>query len=120
MLERVKEVLEDVHYHHAHHFGRPFLTPYQLAIELDHRYPQIRQTLGVQTGGKGNIEHTSFSQYLARELSQRIGRDEITDIEGGFISNQHLLTIRLTDGTNEIESSLTETQFDLSLFRLSE
>ena len=107
----------------GHHFGRPYLTAYQLAIRVDGAHPNIKAALGVQVGGAGTGERTSLAQYLARELSRRIKRaaDENTHfpVEGAFISNEHLteLTYKLA-GAERLTSSLTGSGFDLSLFRL--
>jgi len=107
----------------GHHFGRPFLTAYQLAIKVDSAHPEIRQALASELGGAGIGVHHSFAQYLARELSRRIRRaseaGEGYPVEGAFVSKEHLvgLTYRATDG-HEVTSSLTGSGYDLSLFRL--
>lgn len=102
-----------------HHFGRPFVTAYQLAIGLHRRYPSIANALGVQLGGLGTGEQTSLMQYLAQQLSRRIRQSDGYPVEGAFLSNieLHELTYRGPDGS-AITSSLTGSGFDLSLFRL--
>jgi hypothetical protein len=117
--ERVTAILSDVNaYQPDHHFGRPYLTAYQLAIALDRIAPQARQALGSPVGGEGIGQHDSLAQYLARELSRRIHTGSITHIEGAFISNQHLRTIEFDAGDRVIRSSLTDSQYDLSMYRL--
>ena len=126
MLHAVEEALGQVHLNNpeGHHFGRPFLTAYQLAIKVDAAHPNIAQTLGVEVGGRGTGDRTSLAQYLARELSARIRRAQETGagfpVEGAFISNEHLTSLTYTkaDGA-QLTSSLTGTGFDLSLFRLA-
>ena len=119
--EEIHAILADVQYHRPEHlFGRPFLTAYQLAVEFARRYPQDFAQLGFQIGGKGIGERVSLTQYLAGQLSTRIQSREITDIEGGFLSNQHLNSIIFDHDGQQIESSLTQTPFDLSMFRLHE
>ena len=103
----------------GHHFGRPYVTPYQLAIAVQAAHPHIATALGVTVGGRGTGTPNSLAQYLARELSGRIKRDgEGYPVEGAFISNEHLtsLTYRGADG-QAIMSSLTGSGYDLSLFR---
>ncbi|SHG74224.1 hypothetical protein [Geodermatophilus nigrescens] len=103
----------------GHHFGRPYVTAYQLAIAVDSAHPEIAQALGVSVGGRGAGAQNSLAQYLARELSARIKRDgEGYPVEGAFVSNEHLTSLiyRNADG-QPITSSLTGTGFDLSLFR---
>jgi len=103
---------------HDHHFGRPLLTAYQLAIEFAARYPIETDDLGYPIGGAGTGQQNSLSQYLARELSQRIKAGTITNIEGLFLSNLHLNDVRFDTDEGVISSSLTGTPFTLSLYRL--
>ena len=104
-----------------HHLGRPFLTAYQIAIEFARLYPEDFARLDYPIGGVGIGQRSSLAQYIARELSRRIKNKELTHIEGGFLSNQHLHDINFeVDGQEElIHSSLTHTNFTLSVFRLS-
>ncbi len=102
-----------------HHFGKPFFTAYQLAIAFDEKYPDVVAKLGYQLGGQGTGEPVSLAQYLARELSRRIKSGEIKGIEGGFISNYHLADILFDHKGKQVKSSLTGTQYNLSMFRLT-
>ena len=116
--ERIRSILRDAHYYRDdHHMGRPFLSPYQIAIEFERRHPDDVAAIGLPIGGKDTQQHTSLAQYIARELSSRL-RSELTDVEGGFLSNLHLAAITFRHGAHTFASSLTETQYDLSLFRL--
>ena len=120
---KIVEVLRDVRihdYYDQHVFGRPFMSAYQLAIALDARFPEVRQALDCPIGGSGIGQRDSLAQYLGRELSRRIGQGEGLPIEGGFVSNMNVESIRYRshDGT-EIVSSLTGTPYDLSMFRLN-
>jgi hypothetical protein len=118
--DRILEVLAAVPTRDAPHaFGRPYITPYQLAIELDGRYPQVAQALGQEIGGAGTGARNSLAQYLAKQLSDRIRRDPTYPVEGAFVSNIGVQRYSFTapDG-EEIVSSLTGSGFDLSLFRL--
>ena len=118
--DRIREILRDTTYHRPdHHLGRPFLTPYQIAIEFARLYPDDFQRIGLPVGGKNTGQHDSLSQYIAGILSRKIQAGELDDIEGGFISNNHLLEISFDHNGQRIESSLTGTQYDLSIFRLS-
>lgn len=102
-----------------HHFGRPYMSAYQLAIDFHRRYPQVAQALGQPLGGAGVGERNSLAQYLAKQLSDRIRDDEDYPVEGAFLTNVDVETLRYRgpDGT-PITSSLTDSGFDLSLFRL--
>ena len=104
-----------------HHLGRPFLTAYQLAILFKKQHPDDFERIGHEVGGKGSGFPHSLTSYLAGQLSVRIRSGELADrIEGGFLSNLGLKTIQFNDGGKTVTSSLTGSQFDLSMFRLRE
>jgi hypothetical protein len=117
---KVVAVLSDVHLvNDYHHFGRPYMTAYQLAIHLHARYPQVAEALGVRVGGAGTGERTSLAQYLARELSRRIKNDGNHRVQGAFMSNEAVRELVYEGGDGQaVISSLTRTSFDLSLYRL--
>jgi hypothetical protein len=117
---KVLAILSDVHLvNDHHHFGRPYMTAYQLAINLDAWYPEVKTALMVTVGGAGTGERTSLAQYLARELSGRIKRDPHYPVQGAFLSNEAVreLVYEAADG-QPVTSSLTGSGFDLSLFRI--
>lgn len=118
---KIREILSEVTYSVAeHHFGRPFLSAYQLAIEFEKKYPETAKILNYPIGGKDTKRQVSLSQYIALQLSRNIKAGKISDIEGGFISNKNLNDISFKHKNQIIRSSLTDSQFDLSLFRLKE
>lgn len=104
----------------SHHLGQPFLTAYQIAIEFEKRYPKEFKLLKLPVGGARTGKRNSLAQYIAGQLSRNIKAKRITHIEGGFLSNLHLHDINFDkDGTDKlIHSSLTNTNFTLSMFRL--
>ena len=102
----------------GHHFGRPFLTAYQLAIEFDNRHHDIVTHLGKEVGGAGIGERTSLAQYLALQLSRLISDNPDYPIEGAFISNRDVRELSYNYGNNVITSSVTGTGYSLSMFRL--
>lgn len=120
--QKVLDVLSSVPLNNkAHPFGRPYMTAYQLAIKLDEKYPKVRQQLGYPLGGSGGGSRNSLAQYLAKQLSDRI-RDNGSSypVEGAFLSDINVTSINYEahDGSR-VESSLTGTGFDLSMFRLA-
>ncbi|HVM34831.1 MAG TPA: hypothetical protein VM784_05750 [Actinomycetota bacterium] len=119
---RILEILGDVREGvEGHHFGRPFITAYQLAIALDRRYPQIREALGEELGGEGIGQRNSYAQYIARELSQRISAVPDYPVEGRMLSNADVLAIDYRGPHGEpVRSSLTGSGYDLSMYRLRE
>lgn len=115
--DRVIEILREVQ-DDGHHFGRPFLTAYQLAIEFDRRHHDIVTQLGKQVGGAGTGERTSLAQYLALELSRLIQANPQYTVEGAFISNRDVRELSYNRDGEVITSSLTGTGYSLSMFRL--
>ena len=99
-----------------HHFGRPFLTPYQLAISFKALFPEDFARIGKPVGGRGTGQQDSFAQYIGKELSQRISRGLITNIEGRFLQRKHLLTLQYSDEGKVVESSAMQA-YDLSMYR---
>lgn len=100
-----------------HHFDRLYLSSYQLAIEFDQRHPEVRCAVGYKLGGLGNQDHVSFTQYLARELSRRIHLALLPQIEGAFLSDQHMKCIAFHNGDEAVQSSLAGFGMALSMFR---
>lgn len=114
---KIKEILNRQRYYKPdHHFGRPFLSVYQLTIEFVHSYPDTVKQLGYPIGGRGSGHHFSLASYLSGQLSSRIASGQITDIEGGFLSNLHLKDICFDNAGHPIHSSLTS-GYDMSIFR---
>ena len=112
-------LLAEIEYHRpCHHFGRPYVTPYQLAMMFRDRFPEDFESIGLPIGGAGIGEHNSLAQYLAGQLSRKMANGELPNIEGGFLSNIRLRDLSFDDGGNTITSSATDSQYDVSLFRL--
>lgn len=118
--DKITQILSGVRYHKKHHFKRPYLTAYQLAIAFAERYPAEFKKLGYPIGGKGVGQHTSLAQYLAAQLSRGIKAGRIKRIEGAFISKEAGNEIAAFTGAGRrVSSSLTRT-YDLSMFRLKD
>ena len=117
--QKIVEVLADVSYADPHHhFGKPFVTAYQLAILFKERFPEDFRCFGRPVGGKDSGAQFSLASYLAGQLSRKIKRGEITNVEGSFLSNQQLKLVEFNDGGDIVTSSATDSQYDLSMFRL--
>ena len=115
--DRIIQILREVD-DEGHHFGRPFLTAYQLAMEFDHRHHNIVTQLGKKVGGAGTGERTSLAQYLALELSRHIRDNPDYPIEGAFISNRNVIELSYNRGNEIMTSSITGSAYSLSMFRL--
>ena len=118
MEGKITEVLSMAKFETEHHLGKPFLTPYQIAIELIDRHPTLCKDLEMELGGVNTGLYNSLTQYIANQLSKRIKKEEIRNIEGAFIFNMHLtdLVFKTSEG-KEIHSSNSD-QAALSIFRL--
>ena len=58
--ERIRLILSESTYHRPdHHFGRPFLTPYQLQSNLNVSFRQTSRRLGCRSAGEvtDNVTH---------------------------------------------------------------
>ncbi|MBB4910543.1 hypothetical protein [Actinophytocola algeriensis] len=101
------------------HLGLPYITAYQLAIKVRRIDPSVAPELEV--GGEGIGQRQSLAQFLARELSQRIKRDETYFVEGAQLSSAAMtvMTFRHPDG-RVISNSLISAGYDTSMFRLRE
>lgn len=117
--EKVISILNDLPEDTDHHFERPYLTAYQIAIEFAHRHPEVVTALGHPVGGEGIGVHYSLASYLAKQLSDR-SRDGRIHVQGGFLSNKHLHAITFNHNNDYITSSLTGSSYALSMFRLRE
>lgn len=120
LTAKVVDILGSFGNPEAHHFGRHFITAYQLAIELEARYPRTVKAIGKPIGGAGTGQETSLTQYLARELSSQIKAiGAVHRVEGAFLASEHVteFTFSTDDGT-QLTSSLTGTGYPLSMFRL--
>lgn len=101
-----------------HHFGRPFVTAYQLAIALLERYPELKSEVPMALGGEGAGDST-WSQYVPRLLSSEIKAGRITDIEGAFLAGDHLSELRFwVSPAEEIVSTLPSAGWGPSMFRM--
>jgi hypothetical protein len=114
--DKIFQILSVESHNPDHHFGRPFLTPYQIAISFKALFPDEFARISKPVGGKGTGQKDSLAQYFANELSQRINKGLITNIEGRFLHRKHLLTLQYDDEGKVIESSAMQA-YDLSMYR---
>jgi len=118
MDAKISQILDFQYNDPSHHFRRPFLTPYQIAIRFEKQFPKDFQMIGKPIGGKGTGQQHSLAQYIARELSQRIKKGTITNIKGKFLHCANLRKLEFKGNNGQlIESSLKQAN-DLSIFRL--
>ena len=118
---KICEILKSVSYDH-HFGGRPFITVYQIAIELERRYPETIAALGTETGGaESGAGGRSLPLYLGRCLSVDIRDKKLTNIEGSFLGNLNLKEISFVghDG-DPVVSSLTGSPYPVSIYRLKD
>lgn len=114
--DKILRILSVESHNPEHHFGRPFLTPYQIAISFKNMFPEDFARIGKPVGGKGTGQQDSLAQYFALELSRRIHNGSIQNIEGRFLHRKYLETLQYNDEGEVIESSSMQA-YDLSMFR---
>jgi hypothetical protein len=116
----VIEILQEVHDNaDDHHYGHPFMTAYQLAIEYVSRHPDVLVVLNLPFGGAGTGQHNAFTRYLAQGLSQRILHEQITQIEGRFLSNRFIENFSFNRNGEIVHSSFEDDNQSMSIFRLA-
>ena len=119
IIEKTIEVLAAVPTVPGHAFGRPYVTAYQLAIGLARQFPDTVAAYGQPLGGAGTGVANTSAQYVAQQLSRRIAADPAYPVEGAFLGNQEVESIRCRAPDGQVViSSLTGSGFDLSMFRL--
>lgn len=112
---RIRAILASVP-HDGHHFGRPFLSAYQIAIAFAQRYPREANLIAKPIGGGDIGRHDSLAQYFANQLSGRIRDGELSDIEGRYLNGWFLDTLQYDNHGQPIVSSLG--QANMAIFRL--
>ena len=116
---RVRDILNVPPREPSHHFGRPFLTAYQIAISFADRFPDEHDLIGKQIGGRGTGPSHSLAQYLAWELSDRIKKGRLTGVDGADLHGTHLKKLECRSSEGDVESS-TGSSSELSMFRLGD
>ena len=116
---RIRAILDVEPRREGHHFGRPFLTAYQIAILFAERHPEDFDAIGKEIGGRGAGPSQSLAQYFAHELSKRLKTGRLPGIEGRFLHGTRLKTLEYRSADGDVASS-TGPASDLSMFRLSD
>lgn len=99
------------------------MSAYQLAIEIQRRWPEVVDQMGYEVGGLGVGERQTLAKYIANQLSSHIRDAQEAGhpypIEGAFISNIDVAELRYTqaDGPPVVSSLRSR---DLSMYRLAD
>jgi hypothetical protein len=112
--EKVLKILSEMPlFERARHFGRPFLTSYQIAIEFARRYPHDFAQMAMAIGGEEHIhQQGSLAQYIAQHLSAAV-KAHHPHLEGGILTYLHL-----EDMTFDYESEIIRpSRFPVAMFR---
>ncbi len=112
--DKIIRILKDVKFRSnpQHHFGQPFVTPYQLAMELNKREGTIVKKLKSckEIGGEGSGSYNSLPQYLAGQISQHYDDMRKRGVEGAFLSGDFLKEL-------VFEGAVKSSVRDVSMFR---
>ena len=116
MTEKVYDILRQYQTYEPDHMGTVFVSSYQIALALDEK---TREKIGKPIGGAGTGE-SSLAGYIAKELSQRISRGEIENIEGAWLARKHILDVQFKDkeGGREFSPAGGNKDVILSMFRI--
>ena len=114
LSEKILQILDIEASKPNHHFGRPFLTAYQIAILFKNMFPETYAQLNTPIGGKGTGNNHSLAQYIARNLSQQIKKGDLLNIEGRFLCMNIVDNLRFNNFGEILEASQLP---DLSMFR---
>jgi hypothetical protein len=118
LQDKIVQILAAVpEYKTEHHFERPYLSAYQIAIKIAEQHPTEFSQMGRLIGGSGAGEQNSLAWYIADQLSKRIHSGEITNIQGGFIRTDYMIDVAFNFQGTRIEPSTLPT---LTIFRFSE
>lgn len=118
LQDKIVQILSAVpEYKLEHHFERPYLSAYQIAIRIAEQHPTEFAQMERLIGGSGTGEQNSLAWYIADQLSKRINSGEITNIQGGFIRTDYLIDVAFNFQGTRIEPSTLPT---LTIFRFSE
>jgi hypothetical protein len=115
--DKVKAILDVRSHEPGHHFGRPFLTPYQVAVAFATGYPLEFGRIGKPVGGQGQEQEESLAHYIARQIAKRTADGRLAGIEGRFLhrANLHAVVYALNGQATEPSSMQA---YDLPMFRL--
>lgn len=117
MNDKIKQILDKTSHDPKHHFGRPFLSAYQIAIEFQQLFPKEFSAISKSVGGKGTGQHTSLAQDIAKGLSRQIKKKLLPDVEGGFLCRKYLKVLEYSNKHKPIQAS-NEQSSDMSIYRL--
>lgn len=96
--------------------GRPFLTTYQIAIELERRFPQVVANLNHAPGGSGQGPY-AITTYIARWLPDRILKRGVADIELRFLAPNDLTTLAFDNHGTPMQATTNQSGFNSTMFR---
>ena len=113
---RIREILDSVP-DDGHHFGRPFLSAYQIAIAFDQHHRRQAQLIAKPVGGMHAGRHDSLAKYFANQLSRRIRDGSLTGIEGRYLDGRFLQSLEYRNEGEAVTSSLGRAK--MSMFRLT-
>ncbi len=95
-----------------------FLTAYQLAIEFEHAFERGTDYPDYAVGGEGGGSDSSMTFYLAGQLSDRIDRGEVTEIECARLSHLHMARLAFKNEGREIGATTISSRDSQFIFKI--
>jgi len=117
MDSRISQVLDVQSHDKKNNYGRPFLTPHQIALRFKALFPHEFSILGRPIESESTAKQDSLVQYIAQRLTKRIKDQIITDIEECCLYQNNLHSLQYDSGEHIIDSSPAQAH-GLSLYRL--
>jgi len=100
-----------------HHFGSPFISAYQIAVEFEVQFPDVvdKYNKGVGSGYDGMH---NLAAYIARSLSQNIKNNPNYAVEGAWLSANGLDDLAYLH-KNSTKSGSSNTEYGaFSMYRM--
>jgi hypothetical protein len=116
MTDLIRQILGTAAPDAVYNTGRPFLTTYQIAIELERRFPQVVANLNHALGGSGQGPY-AITTYIARWLPDRIMNRGVADIELRFLAPNDLTTLEFDNQGTMMAATTNQSGFNSTMFR---
>jgi hypothetical protein len=117
MTDLICDILRDAGNDGNHGTGYAFLTTYQIAAEIEHRFNDVFVFLGYPVGGENSGPY-ALTTFIAGNLPQHLSSAEGCQIEMAFLSANRLKNITIDGANSELVATTNQVGFGTTMFRL--